>query len=281
MLAERDRTTLVVTGAGGRVAGLLRHAWADAAPDLAILWSSRRPGHDLRWDLLTGPAPMLPRGAVILHLAGVTRGPAEALDANHRMIPPLMDAARAAGASVLVASTAAVYAPGPGDSDEDRAPDPQTGYGWSKLTAEGAALALAGGRPVTVLRIGNVLGADALFGPRPGAGATILDPLPGRPGGPVRSWIGPRTLADVLARLAPMARRGLLPPVLNLAQAPALPMEALLCAGRRRWAYGPPNPQVVARHTLDIRRLAGLLPVPRATPCTLVAELAALEGVPA
>ncbi|MCB6178032.1 NAD-dependent epimerase/dehydratase family protein [Rhodobacter sp. Har01] len=279
-MAAQTQRTIVVTGADGRVADLLRRSWQSSLPGLPVLWSSRGPGRDLQWDILSGPAPALPQGAVILHLAGVLRGPAKALEANHRMIPPLMAAAQAARASaVLLASTAAVYAAGPQDCTEDSAPDPRSDYGWAKLAAEGAALALVGGRPVTALRIGNVLGADALFAPRPGP--ILLDPVPGRPGGPVRSWIGPQTLALALARLVPLACSGALPPVLNLAQSPPLPMEALLCAARRPWAYGPPNPGVVPRHALDTRRLGALLPLPRATPCALTAELAGLQEVSA
>lgn len=281
MATDAEPTTVVVTGASGRVAGVLRRAWAIAPPTgLTVLWCGRGPGHDRCWDMLSDPAPKLPQGAVILHLAGVTRGSATMLEANRLMIPPLMAAAQAMrAAAVLLASTAAVYAPGPQDSDEDRAPGPQTAYGWAKLAAEGAALALAGGRPVSALRIGNVLGADALFAPRPSP--ILLDPAPGRPGGPVRSWIGPLTLASALARLLRLAPTGALPPVLNLAQEPPLPMEALLCASGRGWAHGPPNPGVVARHTLDTRRLAALLRLPRATPRGLLAELSRLQEVPA
>ncbi len=187
--------------------------------------------------MLADPVPDLPRGAVILHLAGVTRGDETALRQNLAMIPALARAAQAASArSILFASTAGVYAPGPDPAGEEDAPAPPGAYGRAKLLAE-QALRDRAHCPVHVLRIGNVAGADALLGPRPAQSPIVLDPVPGRDGGPLRSWIGPRDLAAALAALC----RADLPPVLNLAQDPPLAMADLLDASHLPWTYGPPR----------------------------------------
>ncbi len=271
---------VVVTGFTGRLGGLLRRAWQIVpSAGLAPVWCGRRPGAgaDLVWNILDGPAPLLPPGAVILHLAAVLRGDAAALAANAAMAAPVLAAARQSGArAVLFASTAAVYAPSAVPATEDTPPAPANAYGRAKLAAEMAFLA-SGPVPVSRLRIGNVVGADALLGPRATPGPLVLDPVPGRAGGPVRSWIGPQTLAQVLAALchAPSV-----PPVLNLAADPPLPMADLLTAAGRDWTWGPPNPAVVPDAILSVARLAARMPLPAATPAALIAELARLKDLP-
>ncbi len=276
MPAQTDSLTVVITGANGRVAGLLRRVWSDRPPrGLSVLWSARCPGHGLHWDLFSATAPALPRGSVILHLAGVVRG--SGMAANPRMIPALMCVAHASGAAaVVLASTVAVYAPGSLPAAEDQTPAPVSAYGLSKLEAEEAAFAASGGLPVTALRIGNVLGADALFG-QGGTAPLRLDPVPGQADGPLRSWIGPQTLALCLPTLLRLAAAGQLPPLLNLAQHPPLPMAALLRASGRVWDWGAPNPAAVAVHTLNTERLARWVRLPPATPAGLLAELSGQE----
>lgn len=268
---------LVVTGSGGRLGRLLRRAFAARpAPDLRIRFSGRDESAEIQWDILSGPAPDWPRGAVVLHLAGVVGGDEAALAANAAMIGPLAAACRRnAAAGLIFTSTAAVYAPGPAPSAEDRPPQPPAAYGRSKLKAEAALAQAAPGCPVLTLRLGNVVGADALLGPRAEGQAIVLDPVPGRAGGPLRSWIGPLGLAQVLACLARRAAAGqALPPVLNCAAAPPLTMGALLQASGRDWAYGPARPGVVPVHTLAVARLQALCPLPPATPEGLISELA-------
>jgi hypothetical protein len=104
-------------------------------------------------------------------------------------------------------------------------------------------------------------------GARPGA-TVVLDPVPG---GPMRSWIGPVTLAHALAALCRMA---VLPPVLNLAQPGPLRMAALLESAGIDWRYGLPNPATARRATLDTGRASALLGPVLATACapSLIAE---------
>ncbi len=272
-------TPVVVTGASGRLGTLLRRAWALEPPaGLAPVWAGRGPQVDLRWDILADPAPALPGGAVVLHLAAVLRGDAAALAQNAAMAAPVMAAARRSGAAaVLVASTAAVYAPTAIPAGETTNPAPANPYGRAKLATEAAFAAETGPGPV-ILRIGNVVGADALLGARGDGAPVVLDPVPGRGGGPLRSWIGPVTLARILAMLCRMAGGDRLPPVLNLTMAPPLPMAELLDAAGRVWRYGSPNPAVVPAAVLSAERLATLYPLPEASGRGLVGELTRLRG---
>lgn len=197
------------------------------------------------------------------------------------MAQAVADACRDNGAAVLLAaSSAAVYAPSAVPVTEEATPAPATPNGRSKLETEGllARNCAEGGVPLVLLRIGNVVGADALFGPRaPESPPIRLDPVPGRDGGPVRSWIGPRSLGQALARLCLAAGAGDgLPPLLNLAQDPPLAMADLLAASGLPWAYGPPNPSVLPDAVLSTERLRHLVPLPRATAAGLLAELRAL-----
>ena len=257
---------VVVVGATGRIGRVLRAVWGPKA----AVWQARRdvPGHVL-WDPLTARCPIALRGSVVICLAGVTRG--DALGLNTDLALAVMRAADDGGAArVLVASSAAVYPPSDRDMAEGDAPDPQSPYGRAKAAMEAAVLA-APGPARSVLRIGNVVGADALIGgARPGV-PVVLDPVPGVDGGPLRSWIGPVTLARVLRELCGIRD---LPPVLNVAQPGPLRMAALLEAAGIPWRYGPARPGVVGRATMDVTSISGLLEphVPPATGEGLVAE---------
>ncbi|HSF65489.1 MAG TPA: NAD-dependent epimerase/dehydratase family protein [Paracoccaceae bacterium] len=255
-----------VVGATGRIGRVLRSVWG---PEAAV-WQARRdvPGH-VTWDVLGGNCPVSLRDSVVLCLAGVTRG--DALGLNTDLALAVMRAAEAGGAArVLVASSAAVYAPADRDMAEGDAPDPQSPYGRAKAAMEAAVLA-APGPARCLLRIGNVVGADALIGGARAGVPVVLDPVPGAAGGPLRSWIGPVTLARVLWKLCEIVD---LPPVLNVAQPGPLRMAALLEAAGMGWSYGPVRPGVVGRATLDVTCLSGLSePVlPPATADGLIAE---------
>ncbi len=269
-------TALIITGSTGKLGRLLRAAWADAAPtSLRPVWTGRGAGVDVVWDLQSGSVPSLPRDAVVLHLAGVTRGPQAQLDRNPAMVPGLLRGCRQSMARrILFVSTAAVYAPGDRPARESDVPAPANAYGASKLAAERVACDQTD-VPLRILRLGNVPGADGLLGPRPNETPIRLDPVPGRDGGPLRSWIGARQLAAVLAQLCRID----LPPVLNLAADPPLDMASLLQASGRAWAYGPPNPAVVPSAVLDTGLLRGLLPIDHADPARLAAEAAWARGV--
>jgi NDP-hexose 4-ketoreductase len=250
---------LIFTGAGGRVGRLLR----GVMPAGRVTWVSREPAmlDDVAWDDLLAGAPA---GAVILHFAGAVQGNLGLNTLLARQVCGLQGVRH-----VFVASSAAVYPPGDADLDENTLPDAQSAYGAAKLAMEQAVQ-----RPgVTLLRIGNVAGADALLGGLVAGGRCVLDPVAGQEGGPHRSYIGPITLARVLLGVADMAHAGaVLPQVLNVAAPGAVSMADLLDAAGADWAYGAEKASVVPRVVLDVQRLCGLVPVATATAAALVDE---------
>jgi nucleoside-diphosphate-sugar epimerase len=260
-----------VTGASGKLGRLLHAAWAaQPVPGLALHWASRERGAEIQWDILADRPPALPERATILHLAGVTAGDEAALRQNSAMIAPLVAAADANRAqAILFVSTAAVYGRLDRPAGEEDQPQPLAPYGVAKLAAERALLAQHTLR-ATILRLGNVVGADALLGAQNLNREISLDPVAGRPGGPIRSWIGPQLLAQVLGQLV----RAPLPHVLNIAAGPPLPMADLLEAAGRRWRYGPPRLGVLDYAVLDTARLQSLCPVGDVSASMLAQEAA-------
>lgn len=226
---------LIVTGASGKLGRMLRPLWPDAH------WLSR------------GDAWPEGRGGVILNLAGVT-DPNGPLEDNVTTAARAIDEGARRGARVFLMSSVAVY--GAGDFAETDEPAPLNAYGRAKLRME----ALPGA--ATILRLGNVAGADALLG-RAGA-EVVLDPVD-----PVRSYIGPVTLARVLR--AVMAAQDL-PRILNIAEPPPVAMSALLDAAGIAWRFGPDRPGVVARVGVSTDRLDAICPLPPADPARMVAE---------
>ncbi len=272
------RPFVLVTGAAGRFGALLRAAWAlDPPGDFDPLWHCRAdpPPGWLAWDMLAAPCPALdPAPAAILNLAGVPPGGPGRSDGNLVLARAAAGAARSAGCRHLfLASSAAVYG-ATANGRESHPPHPASRYGADKARMESAARRWAGPR-VTILRIGNVVGADGLLGAaRPGV-PVMLDPAGTYARGPLRSWIGPATLAATLAALVARALAGrTLPSVVNVAQTPPLPMASLLEAAGMPWQFGAPCPATIAQVALDTRRLAGILAAPLrpACPAGLVAE---------
>ena len=271
-----DQQRIAVTGATGRLGRLLQIVWSARPPEgLAPLWIGHRTTTDpgfLRADL-TRELPDLPEGCIILHLAGSVAPGRVASDHEALARAAVMLAEKCKARHLFLASSAAVYGIGAAPHAEDSSPQPVSAYGRAKLAAEMVA---AGRAATTALRIGNIAGADAILGnPAP---RLVLDPVTDQPDGPVRSYIGPRTLARVLAGLAVLARAGTgLPATLNIAQAPPVGMAALLRAAQRDFDWGAENPAVIPRVELATGRLQSLLPdLAPASPAGLVAELLSL-----
>ena len=270
---------LLVLGGTGRIGGALRDFWPFALKGgLRPIWQARdaRPMY-LHWDILTEPAPPWAYG-VVLCLAGGRGDP----DPNTALAIRTLEVAAAQGADhVFIASSAAVYGPGRA-LIEDAAPAPVADYGRSKAAMETAALdwhARHGGPGLTLLRIGNVAGADALLG-RARSGPVMLDPTPDGTG-PRRSYIGPVTLSAVLARLATLAVEGAkLPQILNIATPLPIAMSALLTAAGLDWRFGPDNPDVLPEVSLNTARLQALIHLPPQAghPRNLVAEWRQWQG---
>ena len=276
----------LILGAGGRIGRAFRHLWQQGQwPDKAVpLWhSSQKLDH-----AETVIAPLDPAGLArlavtaigvrthgIIVLAGATSGTPEELAANTATAQTAV-ILRALGVAgpILCLSSSAVYGPHAEPVREDSPLAPASAYGAAKLAMEQAMAAHQG---VTCLRLANVAGCDGLLGAMTG-GDVALDRIGdgttadsrGVTGqGPLRSYIGPLTLARTLTALTRMEN---LPPVLNLAQSGALPMEALLQAAKARWHWQDAPEGVLAKLALDTTALQALVTLPPADAATLVAE---------
>ena len=276
----KPKIPLIVTGAGGRIGRLLQ-IFADT-PEFAAFsttWTSRA-GQQV-WNLTGGGVPDLPKGGILLHLAAVLPGPHhdDLIAGNLRLAEAIIAQDRLSSFShVVFMSTVAVYAPGPQAIAETILPVPQTDYGRAKLQCETRLCAAFGGR-LTLLRLANLAGADALLGGNNGSGDVILDPILGTSSGPVRSYIGPKTLARTLGVLLGQIAQGIaLPGILNLAQPKAAAMDQLLSAAGRPWRFGPARPATGAKVEVNVSTLMGIFPLPDLDPAALIAELDDLRG---
>ncbi|WP_158971879.1 NAD-dependent epimerase/dehydratase family protein [Chachezhania sediminis] len=285
----------VVLGANGRIGRVLQAAWPVLAPDLAArtVWTARNwgasggvspdgavrgdhapyGGGSVQIDMLGDPAGLaraVSGAGTILCLAGVVPAAARSeaeYDATVALGLAAVRAAADSGARLLLASSAAVYGSGAGLRAETDTPAPVNPYGRAKAAMETDALALAAERGVDLccLRIGNIAGLDAALGGwAPGC---AMDCFPdGRT--PARSYVGPLTLARVLADLTVAPQ--LLPEVLNVAApdpvgAP-VEMGALLDAADCPWMPRPAPDTAIPVVGLDLTLLlapaTGVTPVP-------------------
>ncbi|WP_204112712.1 NAD-dependent epimerase/dehydratase family protein [Shimia biformata] len=267
---------VLILGANGRIGRLLRLVWGTGARfQLDPVWQCRNPVQGdstqcIALDFMADPDGLIKAmtgSDCVLVLAGVTPGlgVAEARFAdNSRIAQAVLDAAMIAKpARVFLTSSAAVYGVASAGLDghaETGATQPAAPYGLSKLHMEQVAAAHPFAR-TTCLRIGNVAGADQLLGP--GLRSLIaLDVFPGG-NGPLRSYLGPKALADILASLirAPMP----LPPVLNVGGDDAVDMlDLVVAAGMRIQRRDAPDglPERVA---LDTHLLQRHITLPKGT----------------
>lgn len=263
---------VLVTGSAGRLGQILRSTWTKAA-DLGFdpIYSARRAkfANDCAWNILSGKPPVIAKGSVILHLAGILTGGKTALSANVAMAATVCAMAEKAGAKhVFVASSAAVYGSSDCAHTEEEVAAPTTDYGRAKLQMEQVVQQWANlknndGPGLTCLRIGNVLGADALLG---GSATRLieLDTIVGQSGGPIRSYIAPTAFSQVLVRLIRLAGAGsALPRVLNVAAPTAVRMVDLLQAAQLPYRIGQPRLHAAPIVRISTERLAGLIPLPQ------------------
>ncbi len=256
---------VLILGGTGRVGRMLRRHWTVAPPHaMTLTWQSRHGAGDPIWDAADGAAALARHGPFdrLLVLAGITPGHRANLDRNAEIARICAEAAALTGAAhLLLASSSAIYGTvGSRPCREDDAPRPASPYAKAKLDAERALLDRAGGPPACALRIGNVLGADALM--LNAVRASDGDPLhldsfaDGH--GPLRSYIGPATLARALETLL---RKGpALPGVLNLAAPAPVAMQSLLEAAGTPYVKRPAPPEAVQTVTLDCTALTALHP---------------------
>lgn len=263
---------LIITGANGRIGRLLRKLWTPSdLSGFVPIWLTRN-----HWEICAKRPPDLPHGGVLLDLAGVTSGDFER---NPLLAAKVAELSRSLGCKLVYVSSASVYPGGAMPMDEDCAPAPLSAYGRSKVAAEMTVRAIA--QDPTILRLGNIAGADALLGGNSPAKLVMLDQSASGHRGPVRSYIGPHVLADSLVQLCTraLAAKGL-PHTLNLAQPGPAAMADLLDAAGYPWAFRDPRDGVIDRVELSLDRLLSLCAVPRATAASLVDDLRRLRGWP-
>ncbi len=257
--------TTTILGKNGKLGSVLSHFatragahWQTQARSGSadVIWSGKMndPGADR----------IFTRGATLINMIGQTTATKDGFDdGNVAFVRDLLSKAAQTGvAHVLLASSAAVY--GAGDETpfvEDTPLNPATAYGVSKADMESVAhdFATQNTTPaITILRIGNVGGADALtdFAKRHAAAGTDM-PLHRFPDGaaPLRSYIGPRDLFDVVHALAtPHAGP---PRVVNVTHPQPLDLDAVLNAYRAhlmsdlRWVDTPAPAEALRSVTLS------------------------------
>ncbi|GGX38744.1 epimerase [Tateyamaria omphalii] len=228
---------IVMLGAGGKLGQLLKPRWPGAAT-----WTTRSDVDIADPDAL---ARALSGADAVFCLAGVTHGSNAPMELNTTLARQTLDAAH--GAHVFLFSSAAVYGALQGLLSENGATSAQSQYGISKLEME--RMAAQHPNPSTSLRLGNVAGADAILGGwQPGF---QLDQFPDG-STPVRSYIGPGKLAEVLNTLA---HSNDLPQVLNIATPNTVHMGDLLDAAALEWTPRPATDRAIASVHLDTAAL--------------------------
>lgn len=252
-----ENSKVLLLGATGRLGRMLAAFWP--VPDDLILQSRRPAPGCVVADPLADPAALAQTAAgtrAVICLAGVTPALAaasgQAMHLNTDLSLAALQAAHAAGAGrVFLASSAAVYGRAGEALHETRVCRPASPYGQAKLDMEKTVSARARtlGHPVTALRIGNVAGADAILGGwSPGMALdTLADGTT-----PLRSYIGPQTLARVIHRLTMIPE---LPPVLNIAAPGAVAIGSLLDAAGLPWSRRPAGPNTISRVVFDTQAL--------------------------
>jgi UDP-glucose 4-epimerase len=239
---------VLVTGGSGRVGRMLRRGWAQHSADAAcaqmqFVFQTRTAtaehALDFVWDG-AGPLPAAARDAgpidCMIVLAGVVPRVGADLNANRAIGEASLHAAAQLGIpAVLLASSSAVYGTRLTRGFHERdAPLPENDYGRAKLEMERACapLAQALGVRLCALRIGNVAGADALLinaAALPEGRALRIDCFADGQT-PLRSYIGPLTLCDVLCSLVQAGPA--LPGCLNIAAPHPVLMGALAQAAQ-------------------------------------------------
>jgi len=251
-----DRTLIV--GATGRVGTLLSRAWR--LTGRSPLFQHR--GHramtmlrEINWSPLRQPVPNISeKMSAMIILAGKVPGRGDMAD-NARLAEACLQAAEKIDIKrVLLASSSAVYGTNIGVPFGENSPVcPINDYGKAKVAAEQVAEKWrARGLKVTCLRIGNVAGADALL-TNPASPVKIDQFSDG--GAPVRSYIGPLSLARILSELLDLD----LPDILNVAAPVPVSMSELASAAFGEWLWQPAPNSAQQHITLNCDLLASLV----------------------
>lgn len=262
----------IVLGADGKLGGVLkRHALRVGRP---WRFQARTQDADLFWSGQIGhpsSEAIFQPGNVLINLIGATQGDANHLhDTNVIFVEELLSKAATTGVShVLLASSAAVYGAGHSGMFTETSPlSPISDYARSKVRMEKVAHDFAGRHTtpaITILRIGNVAGSDALlYHARKFSSQQKPMPLHRFADGQsaLRSYIGPSDLFSTIDTLTEV-HSGIR--TLNIAAPTAVYLEPLLEAYRShilpdiRWHDEPAPAAIPPRVVLATDRLGAVI----------------------
>ena len=264
---------VLLLGASGKLGRIVQAVYAhDQGAEISITPVARRscglagalywhPGEDMAH---------LPQCDGVLALWGVTQGGQDALAQNSALAIKAEQVARQTGASCVIhCSSAAIYRPARHSLTEEAPVDPPSAYGRAKLHMEQVIKSMRDDLRHVVLRIGNVAGAESLFGNMRSGKPVVLDQFENGQG-PERSYISPQDLARVfIALLHDETARG----VYNVAAPDPVRMQDLAKAAGCEviWRRAPIH--AVQSVILDTSCLARHVPLaaPSSDPATLVA----------
>jgi UDP-glucose 4-epimerase len=273
---------IMLVGTTGKVGRMVLHYMRQSFPSACDLIEqhrdiNRKDGY--YWNIGQTPQTSLEAQDIdtIICLAGVTPVTGYDISENVSIGSHVLGMAQAAGVRrVLLASSSAVYGKGKGSAFvETDPPNPVNVYGEFKSKMEMACNEWRKmGLEVCCLRIGNVVGADGLLlniaklkhGER-----IQIDRFPNG-GSPVRSYIGARTLAEVLMTLA--TQNDAVPEVLNVAAPGVVEMEDLAKAAGCKVSYSLPSETSYQFITMDCGLLSSLYDFKDtdSDPCMMVSQ---------
>lgn len=265
--------TTTILGANGKLGAILAH-FATCA---ALEWQTqtRVNGADVLWSgAFDDPAvgAVFAQGATLINMIGYT-GPDEEMlhDTNVRFVKDLLTKAAKTGvAHVVLASSAAVYGTG-NDTlfDENDPMRPISPYGVSKSAMEDVAYRFAtksASPAITILRIGNIVGADALSAAA-NRHVKANKPMPlhrfSDGTAALRSYIGPRDLFDVVRTLSQPHDSP--PRVINVAHPQPVALDSILHAYKTHlipnleWVDTPTPDGIPHRVTLSTHKIQNLM----------------------
>jgi len=273
MHLKQAELPILILGGTGRLGAIVRRF---LCPDVKVIWQARRaePGIDLVWSPEDGLASLqsqlarinVTRLRAVVALWGAVPGRAADLGLNTELAHVAADIALALQADrVLHCSSAAVYKPGPEPARESDVAVPLSAYGHAKLAMEAAVICRYRQAPQSpqpcILRIGNVIGADALsdamrVAAHLGTPVTVDRFANGQ--GPARSFISGSDLARSLAALVRCALSAL-PEAVNLAAHRPTSMADLVQEAGLPLAWRPALAGAVPLVALDTTRLRGII----------------------
>lgn len=278
-------------GANGRAGRLLAKAFAQCSK-LTVHTHARRGSHDLIWDPIAQSKQPFEEfrvghrtlDAVFLFFGPGSHATPEELSVSSKSAVNAFKAAISANIPrVIIASTSAVYHPGV-NLTESSPINPAGSYGTIKHDFEREIGRLDNGSAnVSLLRIGNIAGADALLEQAVGnaqEGRISIDKFSDGMA-PIRSYISPITLAKVLETLALYPDP--IPPVLNVGATPPMHMLDLASTANLDWTWrdAPPEKAHLQRITLDCSLLAKLIGPQKlmTSPKAIIADLRQLGAL--